>query len=68
MYNIGRLVSGDVPPPLLDGDTRVIRDSKWSASGPCATVNTADSTHGLDTGGCVVMPGLINSQWGRAGS
>jgi enamidase len=61
IQNIGRIVSGDLNQPLLDGDTIVIRDGKFSEIGARDAVNALDISHVVDAGGSVVMPGLIDS-------
>ena len=59
--NIGRIVSGDLGQPLLDGDTIVIRNGKFSEIGARVTVKGEGIEHVINAGGCVVMPGLIDS-------
>ncbi len=61
IHNIGRIVSGDLKQPLLEGDTIVIRDGKFAEVGASGAVNADGITHVIDAAGCVVMPGLIDS-------
>ncbi len=59
--NIGRIVSGDLSQPVLEGDTIVVRDGKFAEIGKRAQVNVDGIEHVIDAGGCTVMPGLIDS-------
>lgn len=61
IQNIGRIVSGALNQPLLEGDAIVIRDGKFSEIGARATVNADGIAHVIDANGCIVMPGLIDS-------
>jgi enamidase len=61
IQNIGRIVSGDLSKPLLEGDAIVVRDGKISEIGTSETVNSGGIEHVIDAAGCVVMPGLIDS-------
>jgi enamidase len=56
--NIGRLVSGDIRRPLLDGDSLVIRDGKIVGLGR-GLDDDADVV--IDAKGTTVLPGLIDS-------
>jgi len=59
--NIGRIVSGDLKGPLIDGDTLVIRGGKIAAFGAYESISTNGIEHVIDAGGCTVMPGLVDS-------
>ncbi len=59
--NIGRIVSGDITAPLLDGDTVVVRDGKIASVGYAGEVVTEGIGRVVDAGGCQVWPGLIDS-------
>ncbi len=61
IQNIGRIVSGDVNQPLLDGDAIVIRNGKFAGAGAREQLNVEGIERVIDAGGCVVMPGLIDS-------
>lgn len=61
IQNIGRIVSGKLETPLLEGDTIVVRDGKIVGVGTRAEVDAGSIDNVIDAGGCVVMPGLIDS-------
>src|SRR5581483_1872619 len=61
IQNIGRIVSGDLNQPLLEGDTIVIRDGKFAGAGKREQLNMQGIEQVIDAGGCVAMPGLIDS-------
>ncbi len=62
IINIGRLVSGDLRQPLLDADTILIRDGKIAGIGKKAEVDLSGVERTLDANGCIVTPGLMDSQ------
>jgi enamidase len=55
---IGQIVSGDIERPLLDGDSIVIEDGKFTAVGRGLD---ADADTVVDARGSTVIPGLIDS-------
>ena len=57
---IGQIVSGDIERPLLDGDSIVIEDGKFSAIGHGLDADT-DADTVVDARGSTVIPGLIDS-------
>lgn len=63
--NIGKIVSGDMNAPILQGDTIVVKDGKIDAVGGRELVEALkkDSTEfkTIDAGGMTVTPGLIDS-------
>jgi enamidase len=59
--NIGRIVSGDLAHPFVDGDTLVVRDGKIAQVGSWTAVSSQGIDHIVDAGGCMVAPGLIDS-------
>lgn len=61
IQNIGRIVSGDLNQPLIEGDTVVMRNGKFAGAGKQDQVDVRGIEHVIDAGGCVVMPGLIDS-------
>jgi enamidase len=56
--SIGRIVSGDIERPLLEGDSIVIEDGTIAAVGSRLD---ADADTVIDAGGTTVIPGLIDS-------
>ncbi len=62
VINIGRLVSGDLKRPLLDADTILVREEKIAAVGKRGEVDLSGVGQTLDAKGCVVTPGLLDSQ------
>lgn len=61
IHNIGRIVSGDLDNPLLEGDTIVIREGRIAEVGHRDALDLSGIDHLIDADGCVVMPGLIDS-------
>ena len=61
IQNIGRIVSGDLALPFVEGDAIVVRDGKIAEVGRRTTVKSQGIDHVIDAGGCVVTPGLIDS-------
>ena len=56
---IGRIVSGDLDAPLIDGDAISIVDGRIEAFG--SGVGTGDADTVIDAKGTTVIPGLIDS-------
>jgi enamidase len=61
VQNIGRIISGDLTRPFVEGDTIVARDGKIAEIGKRESVNRAGIEHVVDAGGCILAPGLIDS-------
>lgn len=61
LVNIGRLASGRLDAPTIDGDAIVVRDGRISAIGHTSHVDTAGADVIVDCRGTTVMPGLIDS-------
>ncbi|NIO03944.1 MAG: amidohydrolase family protein [Proteobacteria bacterium] len=59
--NIRTLVSGDIDKPLLDADTLVVRNGKFSQIGKEDTLDTSGADRVIDAQGTTVTPGLIDS-------
>jgi len=57
--NIGRILSGDLAAPVISGDTIVMSDGKIVSVGSGGDVAGCDVV--IDAGGCMAMPGLIDS-------
>ena len=57
--NIGRILSGDLAAPVISGDTIVMSDGKIVSAGSGGDVAGCDIV--IDAGGCMAMPGLIDS-------
>jgi enamidase len=62
VVNIGQLVSGDIEQPLLEADTILIREGKIAAVGNRAEIDLSGVDRILDAKGCLVTPGLMDSQ------
>jgi enamidase len=58
LFNIARILSGDIDSPIVAGDSIVIDDGKISLVG---TGNAPDCDVAIDAGGMMAMPGLIDS-------
>ena len=58
VFNIGKILSGDLAAPVATGDTIVLDDGKIVSVG---TGDAGDSDIAIDAGGMMVMPGLIDS-------
>ena len=61
IQNIGRIISGDLDQPFVEGDTLVIRNGRISEIGHRERLAAASNERVVDAGGCMVWPGLINS-------
>jgi enamidase len=59
VFNIGKILSGDIAAPVAAGDTVVMQDGKIVAVGSGGDVSSADIA--IDAGGMMAMPGLIDS-------
>ncbi|MEM7347554.1 MAG: amidohydrolase family protein [Chloroflexota bacterium] len=59
--NIGKIVSGDINTPFVEGDTIVVETGKIEAVGHRDTLVTAGAIQVIDADGCMVWPGLIDS-------
>jgi enamidase len=59
VFNIGKILSGDISSPTIDGDTIVMADGKISSVGSDADADNSDVA--IDAGGMTAMPGLIDS-------
>jgi enamidase len=59
VFNIGKILTGDISSPTADGDTIVMTDGKISSVG--SDTNAENSDIAIDAGGMTAMPGLIDS-------
>jgi enamidase len=59
IFNIGRILTGDIAAPLAGGDAIVIEDGKIVSLGTGGQVDDCDVA--IDAGGMSAMPGLIDS-------
>ena len=60
IFNIGKILSGDIASPVATGDTIVIDDGKILSIGTGGN-NASDCEVAIDAGGMMAMPGLIDS-------
>ena len=58
IFNIAKILSGDIASPVEPGDTIVLEGGKIAAVG---TGNAPDCDVAIDAGGMMAMPGLIDS-------
>jgi enamidase len=59
VFNIGKILSGDINSPITAGDTIVIREGAIHAIGSGGDVGDCDVA--IDAAGMLAMPGLIDS-------
>ena len=59
IFNIAKILSGDIAAPVASGDTIVIADGKIVSIGTGG--DAADCDVAIDAGGMMAMPGLIDS-------
>jgi enamidase len=59
IFNIGKILSGDLAAPVATGDTIVVDDGKIVAVDSGSNVSDCDVE--IDAGGMMAMPGLIDS-------
>jgi enamidase len=59
VFNIAKILSGDIAAPVADGNTILMEDGKITAIGTGG--NTGDVDVAIDAGGMMAMPGLIDS-------
>lgn len=59
VFNIGKILSGDIAAPVAAGDTVVMEDGRIVSVGTGGDV--ADCDIAIDAGGMMAMPGLIDS-------
>ncbi len=59
VFNIGKILSGDIASPVAPGDTIVMVDGKIASVGSAGGVTDCDAE--IDAGGMMAMPGLIDS-------
>ncbi len=59
VFNIGKILSGDIAAPVTAGDVIAMEDGKITAIGTGGDV--ADCDVAIDAAGMMVMPGLIDS-------
>ncbi len=57
--NIGKILTGDLATPIVAGDTIVMADGKIASVGSGGKTDDCDVV--IDAGGCMAMPGLIDS-------
>ncbi len=58
IFNIGKILSGDIASPVIAGDTIVMDGGKITSVG---SEQASDSDVSIDAGGMMAMPGLIDS-------
>lgn len=61
--NIGRIVSGDLQQPFIDGDAVIIRQGRIAEVDYQGQMSTGDIEQVIDAGGCMLWPGLIDSHF-----
>jgi len=59
IFNIGKILSGDIGAPVASGDTVVMNDGTITSVGTEGDLAACDVT--IDAGGMMAMPGLIDS-------
>ena len=59
--NIGRILSGDLERPILDGDTVVAEGGRITAVGHKSDLDTDQAATTVDANGVTLCPGLIDS-------
>src|ERR1700688_3931565 len=59
IFNIGKILSGDIAAPAAAGDTILIADGKIVSIGTGG--NASDCHVAIDAGGIIAMPGLTDS-------
>lgn len=59
VFNIGKILTGDIGLPVAKGDTIVMADGKIASIGSAG--DAADCDVAIDAGGMMAMPGLIDS-------
>jgi enamidase len=59
VFNLAKIISGDIASPFVGGDTIVMVDGKIVSIGVGS--DTADCDVAIDAGGMMAMPGLIDS-------
>ena len=59
IFNIGKILSGELSSPVAGGDTIVIDDGKIVSVGTAGRIDDCDVA--IDAGGMMAMPGLIDS-------
>jgi enamidase len=59
VFNVAKILSGDITAPVADGDTVVMADGKIVSVGTGGDIDSCDVA--IDAGGMMAMPGLIDS-------
>ena len=59
--NVGLMLSGDLPNPILDANNVVCKDGKIASIGKFADLDTDRADLVIDAHGCALAPGLIDS-------
>ncbi len=59
VVNIGTILSGDIGAPVLPGDSIVMSGGRIESAGTSCDTSGCDVV--IDAGGCMAMPGLIDS-------
>ena len=59
IFNIGKILSGDIASPVAAGDTIIIDDGKIVSVGTGSSASDCEVV--IDAGGMMAMPGLIDS-------
>lgn len=61
LINIGKIVSGNIRQPLLDGDTIIVSQGKIAGIGGKELLEKYQADQTVDVAGAIVAPGLIDS-------
>jgi enamidase len=61
IFNIAKILSGDIASPVVGGDTIVMDDGKIVSIGTGSGAAVADADVAIDADGMMAMPGLIDS-------
>ena len=59
VFNLAKILSGDIGAPVIDGDTIVTADGRIVSVGSGGDIDACDVA--IDAGGMMAMPGLIDS-------
>lgn len=61
LINIGKIISGDISQPILEGDTIIVSEGKITAIGGKELLDKYHVEKTVDVAGATVAPGLIDS-------
>jgi enamidase len=59
VFNVAKILSGDIAAPVVDGDTVTMADGRIVSVGTGGDIDSCDVA--IDAGGMMAMPGLIDS-------